>query len=417
VIGLAMLAAGATYGDESADTPAESAQKSYLQEDQCYVCHGSEDYLPAHFSEHDVHIQPGLSCSGCHGGDPTSDDPDVAMSEAAGFVGVPSKKAIPDFCGRCHSDIVFMRKYQPRIPTDQVSQYRTSMHGKLLATGDDKVADCTSCHTSHSILPASDARSTVFPLNLPGRCNGCHGNSEYMAGRNIPTNQFEKYAASVHGEALLVKEDTGAPACNDCHGNHGAMPPAVTSVIQVCGQCHVNNMQYFEASSMAEAFKREGLGGCEECHGHHDVERTSDDMVGTGEKSVCIDCHAEGDKGFVAAGMIYAQLTNLSDAYDTAAEKQEEVQRKGMDDVEIGFLLQEAHQNLIKARTLVHTFDPAKVGEQTGKGIEKSRNALAMAVQAIEEFHFRRRGFGFATLFITVLVIALFFTIRRMETK
>jgi hypothetical protein len=38
----------------------------------------------------------------------------------------------------------------------------------------------------------------------------------------IPHNQYEKFARSVHGIALLKKHDSGAPACNICHGNHGA---------------------------------------------------------------------------------------------------------------------------------------------------------------------------------------------------
>jgi hypothetical protein len=259
--------------------------KRYLEEDQCYVCHREEDYLPEHFDDDDIHMQPGVSCAGCHGGDATSDDGDVAMSEEAGFIGVPSKGEIPQFCGRCHSDINYMRRFRPRIPVDQVTQYVTSQHGKLLLEGDDKVADCTSCHTSHAILPASDARSTVYPLNVPETCNHCHGDASYMASYGIPTNQFERYAVSVHGVALLEEEDTGAPACNDCHGNHGALPPEVESVTQVCGQCHVNNMQYFEASAMAVAFEREDFVACEECHGNHEVLETSDQMVGVGPNS------------------------------------------------------------------------------------------------------------------------------------
>jgi hypothetical protein len=398
-------------------TPAEKAQKTYLNEDQCYVCHRDDDNLPEHFDDEDTHIQPGLSCAGCHGGDPTSDDPDVAMSEKAGFVGVPSKADIPQFCGRCHSDIGFMRRFQPRIPTDQVSQYFTSLHGQRLLEGDRKVADCTSCHSSHEILPAHDARSSVYPLNVPATCNRCHGDAKYMAGYGIPTNQYEKYAKSVHGVALLENEDTGAPACNDCHGNHGALPPEVTSIAQVCGQCHVNNMQYFEASTMAEAFAKENLVGCEECHGNHGVQRTSDAMVGIGSESVCTDCHEAGDKGYKAAEAIHKELQGLVTVYEAAVAKKEEVQRKGMDDVEIGFLLQESHQNLIKARTLVHTFDPEKVGSQTGEGVKKAEQALRLSAETIEDFYFRRRGFGLATLFITLLVVALFFKIRQMEGK
>jgi len=93
---------------------------------------------------------------------------------------------------------------------------------------------------------------------------------------------FEKFSQSVHGKMLLEERDTGSPACNDCHGNHGATPPGVSSISHVCGTCHVNNMQYFTASKMGETFSDQELHACEECHGNHGVQKTSDAMVGVG---------------------------------------------------------------------------------------------------------------------------------------
>lgn len=387
-----------------------------LEEDQCIVCHADDDNLPGDYFEDDIHMQAGLSCAGCHGGDPTSDDDEVAMSVEAGYIGVPSREEMSTFCGRCHSDIDFMRHYQPRIATDQESRYLTSVHSQKLSAGDQKVAVCTSCHTGHSILPAKDARSTVHALNVPATCQKCHSDADHMKGYGIPTNQYEKFAKGVHGVALLENQDTGAPACNDCHGNHGAVPPGVSSVRQVCGQCHVNNVQYFAASRMGEAFMEEELHGCEECHGNHYIPKTSDTMVGTDEHAVCMDCHDEGDGGYEAAASIRSQLDSLVAAYDSALVKQERVRTIGMDDVDIGFLLQESHQSLIQARTLVHTFDPERVGPKTREGVAKANEAILEAAVQIKDYHVRRRGLGMATLFITVLVIALALKIRQMES-
>lgn len=407
-------ASGATARGQAGDEPAAA---SAAPVDHCVKCHTDEDLLPEGHLAADVHMKPGLSCAGCHGGDATTDDQERAMSTAAGFRGVPEKGDIPAFCGRCHSDIEFMRAYQPRIPTDQVSQYFTSVHGRRLKDGDAKVADCASCHSAHGILPASDTRSTVHALNVPGTCGHCHGDADYMASYGIPTDQLSRFATSVHGVALLDNQDTGAPACNDCHGNHGATPPGTTSIGQVCGHCHVNNMQYFTDSRMGRAFAEEGFHGCEECHGNHGVQKTSDAMVGTAEGSVCLDCHSEGDKGFESAGRIHAELTGLDALYAEAVTAQEEVERIGMDDVEIGFLLQESHQSLIQARTLVHTFDPERVKQKTDEGVAKAKSALDAAAVQVKDFHVRRRGFGMATLFTTVLVVALFLWIRQMETR
>jgi len=393
---------------------AEDILKS-IEDDQCVKCHMEGEVLPEDFNKNDIHLQSGLSCSGCHGGNPTKEDSEEAMDPAAGFIAVPSKKDIPKFCGKCHSSINFMREYQPRIAVDQVEQYFTSIHGQRLKQGDKKVADCTSCHTSHGILSAKDPRSTVYPLNIPATCDKCHGNADYMKNYNIPTNQFEEFAKSVHGKMLLEDRDTGSPACNDCHGNHGAMPPGVASISHVCGMCHVNNMQYFSSSAMGEAFAEQELHACEECHGNHYIAKTSDEMVGTGKKAICIKCHTEGDLGYKAASEIHNELKQAVAIYDTAQIQQSEVQKIGMDDIEIGFLLKDSHQNLIEARTLVHTFDPAKVGKKTDESIQKSKTAFQMADQEISDYDIRRKGFGIATIFISVLVLALFFKIREIE--
>ena len=396
---------------------AQSKFELSLENDQCFTCHQEDDALPEDFNKEDVHLKAGLSCSGCHGGDSTNDDMDEAMSSKKGFVGAPSKSEIPQFCGKCHSNINFMREYQPRIPTDQVNQYYTSIHGQRLKKGDKKVADCTNCHTSHGILSSSDSRSTVHALNVPKTCNTCHGNKEYMSKYNLPTNQFIEYAESVHGKALLEEQDTGAPACNDCHGNHGAMPPGITSISHVCGTCHVNNMQYFLSSRMSKVFEEKKLHACEECHGNHNIHKTSDEMVGTGEKSLCLKCHKDGDKGFKVAANIHNQLSQVVSAYDSAVIEIAEVQRIGMDDVEIGFLLQEGHQSLIQARTLVHTFDSEQVELKTNDGLNSIGKADLLIDQQLRNYDVRRNGFGVATIFITIFVIALYFKIREIEKK
>ncbi len=388
-----------------------------LKDDQCVRCHTDNDILPADLSKEDVHLRPELSCAGCHGGNSHSDDQDVAMSPSAGFVGVPSKREIPLFCGKCHSSIETMRKFLPRVPTDQVEQYWTSQHGKLLVKGDTKVADCTSCHTAHGILPADDSRSTVYPLNVPLTCKHCHSDAVYMKPYGIPVDQYDRFSQSVHGEALLKKQDTASPACNDCHGNHGATPPNVTSIAQICGQCHVNNLQFFSESKMAKPWDTKGFHGCDECHGHHDVKKTYDDMVGTSARSVCTRCHAQGDAGFAVAGQIRSLLADLSRSYDRAESTRVEVRHVGMEDEDIGFLLQEAHQDLVRARTLVHTFDAGRVGEKTKEGVTKATEAYRLGIGQIREFGIRRLGFGLATALITLLIVALYLKIRQIEGK
>ena len=385
--------------------------------DQCYACHKEIENLPKDFSEIDVHKHANLSCSSCHGGDPNSDDQEIAMSPSKGFIGIPKRKDIPKFCGKCHSNIDFMRVYQPRIATDQVAQYYTSIHGKRLLAGDENVAECSSCHTAHSILPAKDPRSSVYALNVPSTCNKCHGNSTLMKKYNLSVNQSEEYSKSVHGIALLKDKDLGAPACNDSHGNHGATPPGLVSVSHVCGTCHLSNMEYFNSTKMSKAFEEQDFHGCEQCHGNHGVQKPNDEMVGVGKESKCIDCHTEGDEGYAVSKKLYSSLTSLKNKFDAANQKYLEVRQKGMNDVEIGFQLQDAKQALIQSRTLIHTFDTTKVGDKTKEGLGIANKASLLAQKEIDEYYTRRNGFAIATLAFLVFIIALYFKIKDKEKK
>lgn len=395
----------------------ESNTKQEFKEDQCYKCHKEIESLPKDFSENDTHRHANLSCSSCHGGDPNSDDQEIAMSPSKGFVGVPKRKDIPKFCGKCHSNINIMRVFQPRIATDQVEQYYTSIHGKKLLTGDENVAECSSCHTAHSIFPAKDPRSSVYALNVPNTCNKCHGNSAMMKNYKIPVNQLEEYSKSVHGVALLKNKDINAPTCNDCHGNHGAMPPGIKSVSHVCGTCHVTNMEYFNATKISKIFEVQGIHGCEQCHGNHGVQKPNDEMINVGKESKCTECHTEGDEGYKVSQKIYSSLINLKNKYNAANEKYLEVRQKGMNDVEIGFQLKDAKQALIQSRTLIHTFDSSKVSDKTNEGVNFSNKALNLAQNEIDEYYTRRNGFAIATLAFLVFIIALYFKIKEKEKK
>lgn len=388
-----------------------------LKDDQCITCHIELEILPDGFQEYDVHLQIGVSCTGCHGGDSSSDDEDIAMSEENGFVGIPDKRDIPEFCGKCHSNPEYIRNYHPGIPTDQVSQYYTSVHGQKIMKGDRKVAVCINCHTSHAILPASDPRSSVYPLNVPETCRKCHNNPLYMKSYKIPANQYELYAESVHGIELLEKKDIGAPACNDCHGNHGATPPGLTSVTFICGSCHVRNMEFFRQTRMAKAFESNHFHGCEQCHGYHAIKKTNDKLVGVSKEAFCVNCHEEGDSGYEAAQEIKLHISELVNLYDSASVKSKDVQIKGMNDIDIGFLLQEGNQKLIESRTLVHTFDPEKVKEKTEEGKELVVKAINSADKELDEYYTRRKGFAFATGLFLLLAVALFLKIRDIEKK
>ncbi len=142
----------------------------------------------------------------------------------------------------------------------------------LNAKGDPNAAECASCHGSHEIQPVKDSRSLVYATNIPSVCANCHSDAKLMSKYKIPTDQYDNYVSSVHGVALLEKGDLSSPSCNDCHGNHGAVPPGVESISKVCGTCHVLNMELFEQSPHKKAFDENNYPECESCHGNHLVK-------------------------------------------------------------------------------------------------------------------------------------------------
>jgi hypothetical protein len=360
--------------------------------DSCVGCHRELPEplgTPVEGMKTDVHAKAGLSCADCHGGDP-ADDGMSAMDESKGYLGKPEPAQIPQFCARCHADESFMRRFNPKLSTDQLAQYRTSVHGQRLAAGDVKVATCVSCHGVHGILPPSDAHSPVHPSNVAQTCARCHADPQHMAGYDIPTDQFAKYQRSVHGQLVLVEHELGAPTCNNCHGNHGAYPPGADSVAAVCGQCHVINKDLFLASPHRAAFARLGLPECVTCHSNHEIHRTSDDMLGVGAVAVCVTCHAADSKGYAAAARMRAAVDRLREAIEGAERTLARASTAGMEVSEAEFALQGAREALVQTRNQVHAFDPAALEKVADEGTATATGATRVGQAALVELASRR---------------------------
>jgi len=386
--------------------------------DSCAICHASLDgdlAQPAKAFDADVHHQAGLSCADCHGGNPNDDSMD-AMSPARGFRGVPKRNQIPEFCARCHADENYIRGFSPKLRTDQLSQYLTSVHGKRLKQGDVKVATCVDCHSVHNILGVADTRAPVYPTNVASTCAHCHADSHTMEGYKIPTDQVAKYQKSVHAQ-VLAQGDTSAPTCTTCHGNHGATPPGVGSVANVCGTCHVFFAQLFDKSPHKAAFASMGLPGCVQCHSNHEIVHPVDDWVGVGEKAVCVNCHAQGDKGYAAAQKMSEGLAKLTDSYHRAEEVLNQAERSGMEVSSAKLELGDANEDLIKARVTVHAFRAEAVEKLTDQGVGISQKAEQAGVLALKERDLRRKGLGFSLIFIVAAITGLYLKIREIESR
>jgi nitrate/TMAO reductase-like tetraheme cytochrome c subunit len=124
---------------------------------------------------------------------------------------------IPYVCGeKCH--------------TDQLEEYSQSVHGKaVLEQHNLKAADCTDCHTSHSI---TSTLKDTFKLSITENCGTCH------------TENLETYRDTYHGKVNKLGYGYTAK-CYDCHGSHGILRPDdpeskvhPDNRLKTCRKCH-----------------------------------------------------------------------------------------------------------------------------------------------------------------------------------
>lgn len=364
----------------------------------------------------DIHAQKGLTCTSCHGGDASSYDPTVAMGSKAGFKGKIDRRQIPDLCGSCHSNPNLMRQYDPSLRTDQLAEYHTSVHGKRLAAGDAKVAVCIDCHSVHDIRPPSDPRSTVNPVNVATTCSRCHSDTNYMKQYGIPTDQFAKYNTSVHHDALAVRGDLSAPTCTTCHGNHGAVPPGVDKVQNVCANCHVFQAQMYAKSTHSKVFQEKGLPGCVVCHTNHGIHMPSDAMLGTGPTGVCMRCHAPGDHCDRARASILANLTQLDSTIKQGDDALRLAESSGMEVSEARLSQDQARDALTKARVTIHSFQTALVDQDIQVGMKIAAANLKAGKDAMIERNHRRIGLGLCLVAIAFMLAGLWLYIRKLES-
>jgi len=196
----------------------------------------------------------------------------------------------PVNCGNCHADLEAL--------------HAKSLHGKAIARGDALAPRCTSCHGGHAVLPKSNPRSPVAPLNIPFLCGQCHQEGTPVTRlRTIhQDNILENYSESIHGEGLLRKGLIVAPNCASCHTPHSILPhtdPASSisrrNIATMCTTCHAQIEAVHRKVIKGELWEREEhvLPACVDCHQPHKIRRVfyTQGMA----DSDCMRCHSRAD--------------------------------------------------------------------------------------------------------------------------
>lgn len=373
--GLLALGSSTASAQETGGSAGAEASTAAASVSACVTCHADPDMFEIDDVQvvtdylDSVHAEVGLTCTDCHGG---NDDPELAEDFESAmdpehaenpYKGVPARTEIPEACGTCHSDLAYMRRFRPDARVDQETEYWTSGHGIALKGGDINVATCTDCHGVHDIRRSDDAESHVYPKNVATTCARCHADADRMSGytlvdgRPLPTDQYARWKRSVHAASMFDREDLTAPTCNDCHGNHGAMPPGLDSITYVCGQCHGREASMFRESAKQELWELhnenlemvgfESCAGCHEepepqaaittmyhfgectsCHGNHGIVRPTLAFFAPFDRTPCAFCHeghpAEGSDDHVE---IAGRYDEYIEARDTLVEEAKQAEQ------------------------------------------------------------------------------------------
>jgi cytochrome b subunit of formate dehydrogenase len=268
----------------SSGTPAESLGKA-----ECTPCHDAQAQAYAK-SVHGVAIDAGnqqaARCTNCHGAHEIrkAGDPDSWVF----------KLRLPITCGRCHGNPETARKLGISEP-NAGSWYAESIHGRGLVDGLIVAPSCVDCHGgSHAIRRAKDPESTVSRGKIPDTCGKCH-----VGIRDV-------YDRSIHGKRL-AEGNAEAPTCVGCHSAHKIAKPDATSFKlesdALCGRCHAARLARYRETyhGRASALGQPDVAACFDCHGHHDIQPSSDPasrLSQANRVATCRQCHADAPPNF-----------------------------------------------------------------------------------------------------------------------
>ncbi len=266
-----------------------------------------------------LHTQ--TDCLACHG--------DQSMTDAAGHsISVDGQTFSASIhgslqCNNCHADIKGY-PHPDHIATvecktchaDETAQIGGSIHSGHA---------CTSCHgNAHAIFPKTDARSTVYPLNIPKTCGNCHGNPQLAKKYHLP-NVYSMYVDSIHGFALSKEGLLVAANCQNCHGSHHILshtdpqsPTYKTNIPTTCGTCHASIEAAYSAGIHGRAVAAGNLKApvCTDCHTAHAILQPTEAEFRMQSTPICGSCHT--DKFSTYRDTFHSQLGLLGGYVQTA---------------------------------------------------------------------------------------------------
>jgi cytochrome b subunit of formate dehydrogenase len=276
---------------------------------------------------------------------------------------------IPLLCGKCHHEGSPVSLTHD-IPQDRILEnYSLSIHGEgLFQQGLTVTAVCTSCHTSHNILPHDEPDSSIHRDNVVATCTVCHGQIEQVHRkviegqlwesephkipvcvdchsphriRNVfyPSGMANQDCLSCHGDEDLTMERGGETislyvdgpsmagfahgdkACAQCHtGVTASLTRACETITTAvdCSVCHAEMSAQYRSSTHGQLSAKGDPDApvCLDCHAKHATQKRTVPSSPTFARNVpelCAGCHRNGER---AALRIHGKTDNIVQAYD-----------------------------------------------------------------------------------------------------
>ncbi len=277
--------------------------KRIIPNERCLTCHGDEkvktdvrdDGTPVKIFVHRQQIQESvhgeLSCTDCH----TTIDR------------VPHRKAprVVVGCIECHQETWEKFKDDPagkhkrlKIVNEQVESYTHSIHAQPSKLDQSHTnATCYDCHDAHNVGELGSIQREEKRLKNPEVCGRCH------------EEQLKEYRTSVHGKAVLEKQDSKSAVCSDCHTTHAIDSPetdkAKLAITKNCGSCHEEaERTYFDSyHGQVHRLGYTNTAKCHDCHGSHKIQGKDDptsEIHANNRLENCRVCHKEANDNFLS---------------------------------------------------------------------------------------------------------------------
>jgi hypothetical protein len=307
-----LSATAVNAGLTPAAAPAIDFQRGSTDNDACLNCHNKPDVTLGFPSGETLsgsidrdafivsaHGGQNVQCVDCHVDIKGYPHPELAAKNVFEY-----KSVYAETCATCHER--------------EALEFKDSLHSEANAAGNENAPFCTDCHNPHTQGKVTDESGKLLPserVNIPQQCATCH------------STIFDEYAASVHGEGVLLKMNTDVATCTDCHGVHKIVDPKTANYrlqsAEMCSNCHTDEAimsKYGLSTNVMDSYITDFHGTtialfdpagpddisnkpvCYDCHGVHDIVSSSDPEKGLAVRQnllvTCQKCHPNATDNF-----------------------------------------------------------------------------------------------------------------------